>query len=385
MSFARVLLAGVEPISPPPFVSLSISLSMTSPRVQSTGKSHVCAYPPCSTPACGDFLCPTCTVASYCRLVHALFDVQRHIHECAPSSQSSRQQTVEVRKVDFLLFPADDTTPRIIQVDCRISRKDAFGGGENPGVDWHKLFGGCISGFAAHPVGPANSVSHSAPSSRLFLAFDHRGPFDGPPLPTNLCAHHLTHGQSRLLWAGNLVGYRVHEPPVNSTRFLDVNMADLPQFVAFLKTYRSPLQPLPRDPTIRSITPSELLAMLAGPAGHDRSSDFDFSSTAAESVVRERIVPPKYSTTFCQVAQPEEELDAQTELKKVIREEVHAAIWETCITIVAAFLGAYGLWRFVLSPSISFFRAVFVFFLRIPFTLMKLFFWPLTLFKFSLF
>nr|VWP00552.1 N/A [Ganoderma boninense] len=313
-------------------------------------------------------------------------DSQRHIHECVPSSQPSRQQAVDVRKVDFLLFPVDATIPRVVHVDCRMHHKDAFGGEEYLGVDWHKLFGACISGFAAHPVGTANPVSQSAPPSRLFLAFGDYGPFDSAPQPANLCAQHLTRGQSRVPWAGNLIGYRSYEPSASSTQFLDVSMEDLPQFVAFLKTYRSPL---PRSPIIRSINPSELLAMLSGPTGHNCAAyfdgDVDFSSTAAEFVVRERIVPPKYPSTSRRVAQPEEELGAQSEmLKNVIREEVRAAIWETGITIVAAFLGAYGLWRFVLSPSISFFVAVLLFFLPAPFTLIKLFLWPLTLFKFGL-
>ncbi len=290
-----------------------------------------------------------------------------------------------MRKIDFLLFPVDTTTPRIVQVDCHIRRQDEkFGGEEDHDVDWHKIFGGIIPGFTSQPIGPSQRMSPGAPSSRLFLAFDERLPGDGPPLPVNLCAQHLTRGQSRLPWTGTLVGYRIREPTADFTQFLDVNMADLPQFVAALNSHR---WPIPKDPPIRSMTPGEFLTTLARPAGRHRASylqaDFDFSSTAAEYIARERIVPPEFPARSC--PRTEEEFGAQTEiLKKVIQQEVRAAIWEIAITIAGVLVGAYALWRFVLSPSISFFLVVFMFFLRAPFILMKCFLWPLTLFKFAL-
>ncbi|KAM5534292.1 hypothetical protein V8D89_012020 [Ganoderma adspersum] len=343
---------------------------MTRPRVPSPAKSNVCTYPPCSTPVSDAFRCPTCNVARYCHFIHAF-----------GSKGSSRQQTVEARKVDFLLFPVDATTPRIVQVDCRVRHKNEFSGEEDHNIDWQKLLGGFVPGITAHPIGPVKRRSRSAPPSRLFLAFDDRGPFDGPSLPANICTHHLTHGQSRPPWTGTLVGYRIREPAEKFTQFLDVSMADLLQFVIFLLNHGPPLQ---RGPSFRNVTPDEFLAMLARQVDHARSEVYsDFSSTAAQSVAREGIVPPEYPTTSCTMAQ--EELDTQNEvLEKVVREEVQAAIWETGITVAVVLVGTYALWLFVLSPSISFFPTVFIFFLRVPFALMKVLLWPLTLLKFAL-
>ena len=160
-------------------------------------------------------------------------------------------------------------------------------------------------------------------------------------------------------------------------------MADLSQFVTFLKTYHTPIL---GSLSVRNVTPDEFLAMLARQVARDRLEVYsDFSSTAAESIARDRIVPPEYPTMPSPSPRASQELDPQAEmLKKVIREEVQVAIWETEITIVGILLGAYGLWRFVLSPLISFFLAAFILCLRAPFALMKFFLWPLTLLKFAL-
>ncbi|KAI1796267.1 hypothetical protein LXA43DRAFT_1057993 [Ganoderma leucocontextum] len=370
---------------------------MSRPRPPSTTKSDFCTLPSCLAPVSGDFRCPDCNVASYCHLIHALLcldarlnftDAERHGLECPAPSQPA-----EVRKINFLLFPVDASTPRIVQVDCRVLRKTETGGEEDHDVNWHKLLGGGpIHGFLAHSVGHAQPMSSSAPSSRLFLAFSQRLPSNGTRLPVNLCAQNLTGSQSRQLWTGTLVGYRVREPAEPFTQFLDVSMADLPQFVAFFKDHRCSI---PRNPSIRSVAAYELLTMLARQASRAFKYVYpDFSSTVADFVARERTVPREYPTTPCTRAQ--KELGVQSEmLKKVIQEEVRAAIWETGITIVGVPLGGYALWRLVFSPSISFFLAVFMFFLRAPLALMKLFLraplalmqlflWPLTLFTFAL-
>lgn len=105
--------------------------------------------------------------------------------------------------------------------------------------------------------------------------------------------------------------------------YLDVIMADLPQFVTFLKNHRSFVR---RSPAIGDMYYS------------------DFSFTASESINHARIVPPEYRTTPS-LGALEDLVKYLDLLKHVIREgpEVRGATWEMDVTLAGILLGTYAL------------------------------------------
>ncbi|TBU38715.1 hypothetical protein BD309DRAFT_816022, partial [Dichomitus squalens] len=194
-----------------------------------------CTYPSCQAVVSDRLRCATCNIATYCRLLHQSLDIERHKLECRASRKPRRRPTpVEVRKVDFLLFPTNASTPYVIQADCRVRASSEYGGEQQHDVDWNTYFGGPVP-LTSQPVGPAQRSSRGAPSTRLYLAFSDSFATDGSP--PNLCARKLTGGRSHVEWAGVLIGYRAREPAEHLTQFFDVDMSDLHSFVAFLKNH----------------------------------------------------------------------------------------------------------------------------------------------------
>ncbi|RDX53960.1 hypothetical protein OH76DRAFT_1168959 [Lentinus brumalis] len=179
--------------------------------------ASLCALPSCSAPALEQVCCSQCQRARYCKRAHQIADVGRHKAVCVASSSGASAKT---RTVDAIFFPANESSPRIVKVNCRVHRDGPAGNPEKHELDWSSYLSSDHE-FVPHPIAPVErESSRHTHSSRLFLVFDHSAVFNAN-MPVNRCAMQLTGGKSAMLWRGDLLGYRVREPSEDHAQFMD--------------------------------------------------------------------------------------------------------------------------------------------------------------------
>ncbi|KAI0720251.1 hypothetical protein C8T65DRAFT_736000 [Cerioporus squamosus] len=330
----------------------------------------ICALPSCSAPASDQVCCSQCQKARYCKRAHLVADIERHKSVCvaSPSGASNRTHTI-----DAIFFPAHESSPRIVKVNCRPAGES----GKHE-LDWSSYLSG-DNKFVQHPIGPVERESfRRTHSSRLYLVFDHSAVFNGN-MPVNRCAMQLTGGKSAMLWRGNLLGYRAHEPAEVDGQYMDASMDDLPTFTEFLK-YHCTVPPMPSGGRWRSAhaeDAEDMASMLADMMFGERLSDLEdelrasgFQPPPRRSRNQRARDPSPSSSEWTETdASDERTLDRedirqmireefkmqQDDLRALLRKEVAGEVWVGLVQITVLAFAAYFGWHWLLFPILRFF------------------------------
>ncbi|KII87087.1 hypothetical protein PLICRDRAFT_42722 [Plicaturopsis crispa FD-325 SS-3] len=178
----------------------------------------------CGVPAASR--CSRCVWAYYCGKEHQAADWEAHKKQCFPKDGA-------IFIVKGILLPVDAEEPRIVNVECKVSR-------EIPDddetilyhVDFKQFLGdGCHSrqyistmGYGGPPLEKGHGIS-------LFIRDNYLN--DGSKL--NRCIANVTDGSTPHTWAGPVLALK--QESYYSGRYIDASMADMRAIVMHLKAY----------------------------------------------------------------------------------------------------------------------------------------------------
>ncbi|TFK94674.1 hypothetical protein K466DRAFT_246304 [Polyporus arcularius HHB13444] len=341
--------------------------------------ASLCALPSCSAPASEQVCCPQCQRARYCKRAHQIADVGRHKAVCVASSSGA---SVKTRTVDAIFFPANESFPRIVKVNCRVHRGGPAGNPEKHELDWSSYLSSDHE-FVPHPIAPVErESSRHTHSSRLFLVFDHSAIFNAN-MPVNRCAMQLTGGNSAMLWRGDLLGYRVREPSEDHAQFMDASMDDLSAFTQFLK-YHCTVPPMPSGGHWGSAHPEDaedMASIFADMMFGEHLSDLEEELRASgfqppprrsrkQRYERRARDPSPSSSEWTETdASDERTLNRedirqmmreefriqQDDLRALLRKEVADEVWVGLFQVAVLAVAAYFGWHWLLFPILRFF------------------------------
>ncbi|TFK46351.1 hypothetical protein OE88DRAFT_1667668 [Heliocybe sulcata] len=170
---------------------------------------------------CGVSLCSPCKALTGFSSEHLdWLDRQKHWHAPLPS----------VVQVTGILFPANEDAPRLVTVQCTVEHQNEVSDDDGaqvyrPGLQSF-LGNGSYDGRLIDTFGMSGETIQKP--LRLFTQVN-------DDLPLNQCVQKLMEGQAAHDWRGNLLVMKA--PDINSAKYVDTSMDDLPCIKAFFEWY----------------------------------------------------------------------------------------------------------------------------------------------------
>ncbi|KAI0774390.1 hypothetical protein C8Q74DRAFT_831654 [Fomes fomentarius] len=329
-------------------------------RVDMNGSREVsllCTYPLCVVAASETICCTQCNIARYCQRAHQILDIRRHRCECLGSP---RRREAETHGTSVLLFDANEASPRLTQVDCRLLKDAVLPDQDQPEMNWKAHLGATHECVIEH--WPVDVTLHLFRSTRryhptcaqLYLALLSEDTLPICHRPVNRCMAHLTEGPPKR-WRGSVIAYRSREPKRIYTQFMD---DDLPAFITFFRWCPPVLdqdsscheRTSPFDDETSKFLMSHIIlkvdsfsdlesSLSSGPPSPERQSDGTcftrLAASEAEDAAREResirsLIKEEFTTQ-------------RTQFRQLLRGEIGDQIWGAVIaTVIFITLGQWA-------------------------------------------